>query len=120
MSNKPVSAKAHGIIDYVFSGIQLFVPQLLGLNTSLAKTYSAAGAGFFVVNAITDTPASLKPGLSFKQHQNADTAFLIGYAALTLMPFVRKQKSALIFHLGLLLLGAVHYALTDYDAKDQS
>lgn len=76
MSKKPVSPKAHGITDCVFSGIQLFASQLLGLNSTVAKTCSAAGAGFLTMNALTDTPVALKPVLPFKQHQFANAVFL--------------------------------------------
>ena len=56
MNEKPVTPVVHGLIDYVFSSIQLAAPAYLGLNPTVTKTYQALGSGFLAVNALTDTP----------------------------------------------------------------
>lgn len=66
MTKKPVSPTLHGIIDYVFSGIQLAVPSVIGLNAPAIKTYATLGSGFLAMNAISDTPVAIKPIISFK------------------------------------------------------
>jgi hypothetical protein len=116
MNPKPVTPALHGIIDYIFSGIQLVGPTVLGLNDKAAKTYGTLGAGFLLGNAFTDTPVGLKPVLSFKDHQKTDAAFLVGLAGLTFIQFIRRDKRALAFHLGFLATAVTHYLLTDYDA----
>ena len=112
--NKPLSPTSHSVIDYVFSGVQLAGPSLLKLNTSAARTYQALGAGFTIVNALTDTPAGIKHLIPFKGHQKADLGFLAGTSLLTLASFIRKDKKALAFHLSFLALAAANYLLTDY------
>lgn len=117
MNSKLVSPALHGIIDYKFSGILLLVPPLLHLNAKAIKTYAALGSGFLIVNALTNTPVGIKRVLSFKEHQQADTVFLAGFAVLTACRFIRKNKRSLYFHLGFLAVAITHYILTDYNAK---
>ena len=116
MITKPVQAKTHGIIDYVFSGVQIAAPIALHLNNKTSKTYQALGAGFLTINALTDTAVGLRPTLSFKQHQKLDLGFLAGLTLLSLSTFIRKDKKALTFHLSFLTLAIAHYVLTDYDS----
>ncbi|KAA6439814.1 hypothetical protein FEM33_10665 [Dyadobacter flavalbus] len=111
---KPIDAKTHGIIDYVFGGIQLIGPSLAGLNKEARVTYQMLSAAFTGVNVLTDTPVGLKKVLSMKAHQTADITFLAGMAALTASGMIKNDKKALAFHLGLLGLSAVNYLLTDY------
>jgi len=117
MNTKPVKPKVHGIVDYVFSAVQVAVPALLRLNSKAAKTYGALGTGFLAVNALTKTPVGLKQVLSFKEHQKADLGFLAGLSLLSLTSFIRKDKKALGFHLGFLAIAIAHYILTDYNAN---
>lgn len=114
--NKPLSPTAHSVIDYVFSGVQLAGPSLLGLNKSASRTYQALGAGFTIVNALTDTPAGIKHLIPFRGHQKADLGFLAGTTLLSMASFIRKDKKALYFHLGFLALALTNYLLTDYES----
>lgn len=119
MSNKPVKPVLHGIIDYLFSGIQLIVRKSIGLNNKACKTYQALGAGFIGMNALTDTPVGLKRTISFKDHQKADAAFLATLALLTFANNIQKDKKTLSFHLSFLTIAISHYILTDYNAVPQ-
>lgn len=120
MNTKPVAPALHGIIDYVFSGILLAAPSGIGLNEKVTKTYQALGTSFLGINALTDTPVGIKRVISFKGHQMADAAFLAGLSLLTLVPFIRKDKQALGFHLSFLGTALTHYVLTDYEADPQT
>lgn len=115
---KPINAKAHGIIDYAFSGIQLLGPILLGLNKPAKNTYLGLGAGFLGVNSLTDTPVGLKRVLSLKDHQKVDAGFLAALSLLTLTKMLRKDKKTLIFHTVFLATAIAHFALTNY--KDRN
>lgn len=88
---------------------------MLKLNSTAVKTFVALGAGFTIVNAITDTPVGIKKTIPFKGHQKADLGFLAGMSLLSFAHFIRKDKKALFFHLGFLAIAVAHYALTDYD-----
>ncbi len=114
---KPVSPTAHGVIDYVFSGIQLVAPPLLGVNSGATITYQALGSGFTLINALTNTKAGVKHWIPFKTHQKADLGFLAGISLLSFARMIRRDKKALRFHLAILGIAVAHYILTDYNRK---
>ncbi|TDH24546.1 hypothetical protein EXU57_14480 [Segetibacter sp. 3557_3] len=114
--NKPVTPAIHGIVDYVFSGIQIAGPAALGLDANARNVYMVLGGTFGIINALTDTPAAIKPVLSMKTHQKTDAAFLLGLAALSFAGFVRKHRKTRTFHLAFLATAVTNYVLTDYNA----
>jgi hypothetical protein len=114
---KPIDAKTHGLIDYVFSGVQLLGPTLLGLNKEATRTYRLLGTAFTGVNVMTDTPVGLGKALSMKGHQKADASFLAVLSGLSMLNMIKNDKKAFAFHLSFLGLALMHYALTDYDGK---
>ncbi|WP_129714864.1 hypothetical protein [Pedobacter sp. SYP-B3415] len=114
---KQLNAKNHGIVDYVFSGIQLLAPIALGLPKQATQTYLGLGSGFLGVNACSDTPVGLAKKIDFRNHQKADIGFLAGLALLTATPMIRNNKKTLAFHLGFLAMAAANYLLTDYSSR---
>ena len=66
---KPIDSKTHGIIDYVFGGLQLIGPSLAGVNQNAKVTYQLLSAAFTGVNVLTDTPVGLKKLISLKREQ---------------------------------------------------
>lgn len=116
---KPVSPTAHGIMDYVISGVEMAAAPLLGLNTKATRTYQALGAGYTLINALTKTPVGVKKMIPLKTHQKGDLGLIAGVALLTFVPFIRKDKKALFFNLGLVALVALQYALTDYNDENE-
>jgi hypothetical protein len=111
---KPLSPNAHGIIDYVFSGVQLAAPVLLHLSPATRKTYGAMSAGFTILNALTDTRVGIKRMIPFRGHQKADLGFLAGLGLLSFVSFIRSDKKSRLFHLAILGLAVANYMLTDY------
>lgn len=63
---KPVDPKTHGIIDYAFAGIQLFVPRFLGLDQNVKKAYQIMGLAFLGMNSLTRTPLGYKRSFHLK------------------------------------------------------
>jgi hypothetical protein len=116
--NKSIKPAVHGIMDYLFSGVQLLVPSLLRLNKKAVKTYAAMGTGFLGINALTNTPVGIKPVLSLKTHQQIDAVSLAGLVLLSVAKPVRKDKKVLTFHLMYLAAAINNYVLTDYDAEE--
>jgi hypothetical protein len=117
MNPKPIYPALHGLIDYVFAGVQLVAPSALGLTKTATKTYQVLGTGFLAVNALTATSVGITPIIPFKEHQKIDAAFLVGQSLLTFAGFIRKDKKTLGFHLGFLATAVANYVLTDYDAQ---
>ncbi|HEX8355979.1 MAG TPA: hypothetical protein VF610_01135 [Segetibacter sp.] len=116
MNSKAVKPAIHGIIDYVFSAIQMGAPSAMGLNKKAVKTYQVLGAGFLTVNALTDTKVGIKPLISFKGHQKTDAGFLATLALLTFTKPILKHKKTLRFHLAFLGTAITYYVLSDYNA----
>lgn len=119
MERKPISPEQHGIIDYVFSGIQLGGPTALGMNKKATRAYQIMGAKFLLVNTFTNTPAGIKKVISFKDHEKLDLAFIAGLSLLTLYKPIRKNRKSLCFHLGFIGTAVANYLLTDYDEKPE-
>lgn len=117
MSDKPINAENHALIDYVFTGVQFVGPLALGLSDEASKTYQALGTGFLAVNALTDTPLGVKRMIPFENHEKADIGFLAGLSILTFSKPIREDKKALCFHLGMLTMAAANYFLTDYRSR---
>lgn len=113
---KPVDPKKHGIIDYAFAGIQLFVPRFLGLDQNVKKAYQIMGLAFLGMISLTRTPVGLQKIISFKSHQKADAVFLAGLVLLTVSEMINKDKKALAFNLSFLSIAISHYLLTDYNS----
>jgi hypothetical protein len=116
---KPIKAKWHGIIDYAFAAIQLFLPAMRKLNKKVVRTYQKQSAGFLAVNAITDTPVGIKPIISLKTHQKIDAVALSNLALLTASKMIRKDRKALAFHLIYFAVATTNFLLTDYNAHTE-
>jgi hypothetical protein len=112
---KPITPTMHGILDYALSGIQIFVPDMLGFHSKVVKTYLDLGSGFLGVNALTNTRVGIKRVISMKDHQRSDAAFLTTLTLLTFTKLIEKDKRALAFHFAVLGLSLANYFLTDYD-----
>jgi hypothetical protein len=117
--NKPIKPALHGIMDYLFSGVQLLVPSLLKLNKKAVKTYAAMGTGFLATNALTDTPVGIKPVISLQTHRQIDAVALASLAMLSVAKPIRKDKKALTFHLFYLAAAITNYVLTDYNTEER-
>ena len=119
MNTKPLKPTVHGIMDYAISGALLSAPYLIGMNRTAANTYAGIGAGYSIINALTDTKAGVKKMIPFDQHKKADIGMLAGITLLSLTSFIRKDKRALNFHLGLLALAGLQFILTDFKATSR-
>ena len=113
--NEPIKSNHHGVIDYVFSGAQVALPLILRMNGKARNTHMGVAGAFSILNALTATRAGVKPLIPLKWHQRADVAFLVGLGLVGFAKFIRGDKKALRFHLGLLATAVANYALTDYN-----
>lgn len=113
---KIISPKMHGILDYALGSMLLTLPGQLGVNNTATKNYRLLATGMTAMNAMTDTPAGLKKMIPLKMHQKADASLLAALAIATFSDTIRKDPKTLGFHLGLLGLAGLQYAMTDYDA----
>jgi len=115
MTNKPISPKVHGIIDYTFGTALIFLPSILGFNKKAKKIYRTIGTGTLLYSAITNYPAGLKPLLSFDTHRKLDLVNIGTMAAETFVKGIRTQKRALIFNLAATAIATASVLLTDWN-----
>lgn len=112
----PVKPSTHGLVDYVFSAVQLAAPALLGTNKNAMKIFGATGSGLLLLNALTDTKYGLKRTVSFKDHQLVDKLLLSGLLRVLFLKSIRHNKKALWLAVGFFGAGLANYLLTDYNA----
>lgn len=117
MNTKPISAKQHGINDYLFSATQFLVPERLGANPEAVKLYRLLGGNLLLTNLLTDHPAGAAPVIAYSTHRLIDIVSVSGLALLTFHKAIRKDKRMLPFHLGYTALAALHIALTNWQSK---
>lgn len=115
----PVKPPMHGLVDYVFSAVQLAAPALLGANKNALKLFGATGSSLLLLNALTDTPYGLKRAVSFKNHQMVDRLFLSGLLRILFLKSIRQNKKTLWLAVGFFGAGLANYLLTDYKAGSQ-
>jgi glucose uptake protein GlcU len=116
---KPIDPKMHAIADYVMSAAQAVVPAMLPMNSAARKTFQVMSLGMAANNAMTDTPAGVKPVISMNTHKKMDMGMMAASALLTFTKSIRKDKVALAFHLSCLGLILTTFLLTDFDAKTE-
>ncbi|RZJ31987.1 MAG: hypothetical protein EOO48_00350 [Flavobacterium sp.] len=113
---KIISPKMHGMMDYALGTALMTLPAMVGVNEKASGNYRKLAAGMSTLNVLTDTPAGLRKVIPFKTHKKADAGLLGMLALATMSKTIRKDPKALAFHLALLGVAGLNYALTDYNA----
>jgi hypothetical protein len=103
---KPISTKAHGILDYMTAGLLATLPRALGWDDKVTHLLDAAAAGTVVYSLLTRYEMGAVKALPMKAHLSMDAVqggALIGAAAFLedVDPDVRATLAALgMFELG--------------------
>lgn len=117
MNTKPVSPKAHGIIDYVLAGSLLVLPTALGFNKKVKTIYAIEGLTLLTYVGLSDHPAAVKPVIPFTTHGKIDPFNIAQFALQTgLKPF-RKEKKAMLFNIAFTTLAGITVLLTDWHGR---
>ena len=119
MNAKPISPKAHGIIDYGFAAALLVMPQVLKLSKRAKKLYAANAVNTLVYSAFTDYPLALKRIIPLNLHRTLDKKNVSALALATLYPLLGKNKRAFYFHIGIIAAALLATSLTDWDAANE-
>ena len=112
---KLISPTAHAVMDYLVGGIFMMVPSTLGLNHRAVSGYKKLGTGIIALNALTDTPVALKKIVTLSVHKANDAALLNGFMLATFSDEVKNDRRTLAFHVGMLALLSMQYAMTNYE-----
>jgi hypothetical protein len=119
MNTKPISPKAHGIIDYGFAAALLVLPQVLKLSKKAKKIYALNAVNTVLYSAFTDYPLALKRIIPFGLHRTMDKRNVSALALATLHPLLRKNNRALYFHISVIAAALLAISLTDWDAAKE-
>ncbi len=117
MDNKPISPKAHGMIDYGFLGMMLAAPSLLKFQGPAKTLPYLFGGVQGLLNAFTDQPFAIKRVVPFPLHGKIDKWSSPVLVALPLLTGAWKQPKARAFFGGSLALLVTTYLLTDWTQK---
>ena len=113
---KPITPKAHGILDYATAGATAAVSRWLGFSPPARTTANAWAAGYSVLSALTNYPFALKRAVPFKAHGAMDAIMAPLIPALPWLLGFARERRARNFFLGLAALTVVVTALTDWSA----
>jgi hypothetical protein len=113
--NKPISPRAHGVLDYATSAATALAPTLLGFPEPAAKLCYALAGGYAGLSLLTDYPLGAKRVVPFKGHGVAEGVIGLALPALPWALGFARHRGARNFVLGLTALTAVVAALTDWD-----
>lgn len=113
MNTKPLSPKAHGIIDYALVGSLLSLPSVFKFSKSVKQIYAAEALVLLVYVALSDHPVAVKPVIPFTTHCKIDPFNVAQFALQTgLKPF-RKDKKAKLFNIIFTAIAGITVLLTD-------
>lgn len=101
---QPLSAKTHGIIDYVWSATVPILPRLFGWSPQATTLFTAIGLGTLGYSLLTDYPLGAVRMLPMPSHLAVD--LLTGGALLTTPLWLDEpaQVQATLVGLGLVAL----------------
>jgi hypothetical protein len=106
---KPISPRAHGILDYTTALATAVAPRVFGFSHPAARAARAFARGYGMLSAVTDYPAGIKRAVPFRAHGAVDTALGIALPALPWLLGFALDRRARNFFLG---LAAVSVAVT--------
>ena len=117
---KPISPRAHGMIDYGTSAAVAAAPALMDVPRAARNLFESLATGYTGLASLTDYPLSLKRLVPFKVHGAAELAVA---AILPAMPWLlgfANDRAARNMCIGLSAFTLVVSALTDWDQRNRS
>ena len=118
--DKPLSPTTHAALDYALGATLLTAPHALGLSRRARVFFGAFGALAGVVNALTDTPLSIRRVIPFRTHRLIDLATDPLYLTVPVLSGIVRERRAAALWLATTALLAGSVALTDWDAPTDS
>lgn len=114
--DKPISPTAHSALDYALGATLLTAPHLLGLSRRARVFFGVFGALATAVNALTDTPLSVRRVIPFRTHRLIDLATDPVYLTVPVLSGIVRERRAAGLWLATTAVLAGQVALTDWDA----
>ncbi|AGF71199.1 hypothetical protein [Corynebacterium halotolerans] len=101
---RPVTPRAHGLVDYALLGVWAGVPRLLGLPRRVRTVFQVMGLAQVGLNAVTDQPYALRRLVPFRVHGEIEKYSGPLYIVLPLVVGAWRDPRSRAFHL---VFGAV-------------
>ncbi|MEJ2880515.1 hypothetical protein [Pedobacter sp. GR22-6] len=117
MDTKPISPKAHALIDYALAGSLLILPRVLGMNKKVKKIYNTEALVPLPYIAMTRQPLAIKKLIPFKTHGKIDPFNIAQFALQSLLPAFRKSRKELIFNIAFTCVAGATVLLTNWNQK---
>lgn len=114
MTDKPISPRMHGILDYALVGSLLVLPRILKLNSDVQKVYAVEALGLLAYIGITAQPAAIKPLIPFWLHSKIDSFNLAHFATQTFTKPFRRDRHAMLFNIVFTAAATAVVFLTDW------
>ncbi len=115
---KPISPRAHGMLDYSTVAAVVAAPKMLGFPDRAAQAAYALAGSYLGISLLTDYPLSAKRVIPFKGHGAAEAIVGLALPALPWVLGFAKHKAARNFFLALTGVTFTVAALTDWNAED--
>jgi hypothetical protein len=115
---KPISPRAHGVLDYATSATTAAAAEVLNFPPPARAAARALAGGYTGLAAVTDYPLAARRVVPFKAHGATEAALGL---ALPFVPWLlgfADHKPARNFFLGLTAVTFVVAALTDWEKRD--
>ena len=111
----PISARAHGVLDYATAVVTAAAPSLFDFpKPAAALCYTLAG-GYTALSLVTDYPLSARRLVPFKAHGVAEGAIGVLLPALPWVLGFARHRAARNFYFALTAVTAVVASLTDWN-----
>jgi hypothetical protein len=114
---KPISPRAHGVLDYATSVATAAAPAIFGFPKSAAALCYTLAGGYTALSLVTDYPLSAKRLVPFKAHGATEGAIGLVLPALPWALGFARHRAARNFVFGLTAITAVVAALTDWSKR---
>lgn len=114
---KPISPKAHALIDYALVGALLTLPSLLKMNKKAKLIYAAEAAVLLPYVALTEQPVAVKGLIPMETHGKIDPFNVAQFAAQTFFKPFHKTRKELIFNVAFTAIAGLTVLLTNYQEK---
>lgn len=114
MKTNLISPTAHHLNDYALSLVLLTAPRMLHLNKRSQLFYRGLALNLLGYAAFSDHPFAIRRMITKEEHYKMDMANLAGLTLGIVNKQARKNKKALLFHLGILAFSTFNVLLTDW------
>ena len=111
---KPISPRAHGVLDYATVAVTAAAPRLLDFPAPAARLAYALAGSYLGLSLLTDYPLAARRAIPFPAHGAAEGAIGLALPALPHALGFADHRPARNFFIALTAVTAVVAALTDW------